>query len=115
MRLAEPSRSTGLQKACSAVAVWSSGGKDYDRVSHGIADALEQCVRRLYPQPSERVLDLATGSGWTSRIVVRRLRELLGQHFDLKFETGATVLHESSTELGIAVPRTYLVTIGTRR
>lgn len=258
-----------------AAAVWSSGGKDYDRVSHGIADALEHCVRRLDPQPSERVLDLATGTGWTSRIVARRgasvvgadiaeglldaareraaaeglaidyrvgdaeqlpfadgqfdavissfgvmfasrpevaaaelarvcrrggrvalatwlpdsnvfqmfmvmkaympppplpappspfawgsaqrLRELLGQDFDLKFEPGTTVLHESSgeaawktmsagygpakmlaasldetrraalhrdfaafhdgfgTDLGIAVPRAYLVTVGTRR
>jgi SAM-dependent methyltransferase len=258
-----------------AAAVWSSGGKDYDRVSHSIADALEHCVRRLDPQPNERVLDLATGTGWTSRIVARcgasvvgvdiaeglldsarerasveglaidyrvgdaerlpvadgqfdavissfgvmfasrpevaaaelarvcrkggrvalttwlpdsnvfqmfmvmkeymppppvpappspfawgsaqRLRELLGQDFDLKFEPGTTVMRESSgeaawnmlsvgygptkmlaagldemrraalhrdfvafhdgfcTDLGIAVPRTYLVTVGTRR
>jgi hypothetical protein len=87
----------------------------------------------------------------------QRLRELLGQDFDLKFEPGTTVLRESSgeaawktmsagygpakmlaagldetrraalhrdfaafhdrfgTDLGIAVPRTYLVTVGTRR
>lgn len=52
-------------------AVWSAGGAAYDQISHGIADALEHCVRRLAPQPGERVLDLATGTGWTSRLVAR--------------------------------------------
>jgi cyclopropane fatty-acyl-phospholipid synthase-like methyltransferase len=53
-------------------AVWSAGGAGYDEISHGISDALEHCVRRLAPQPGERVLDLATGTGWTSRLVARR-------------------------------------------
>ncbi len=52
-------------------AVWSAGGADYDQISHGISDALEHCVRRLAPRPGERVLDLATGTGWTSRLVAR--------------------------------------------
>jgi SAM-dependent methyltransferase len=52
-------------------AVWSSGGKHYDEISRGIADSIEHCVFRLNPQPGERVLDLATGTGWTSRIVAR--------------------------------------------
>lgn len=53
-------------------AVWSSGGSSYDRISRGIADSLEHCVMRLDPQPGERILDLATGTGWTSRLVARR-------------------------------------------
>lgn len=53
-------------------AVWSSGGKDYDRISRGIADSIEHCVFRLNPQPGERILDLSTGTGWTSRVVARR-------------------------------------------
>ena len=53
-------------------AVWSSGGKEYDRISRGIADAIEHCVLRLNPRPGERILDLSTGTGWTSRIVARR-------------------------------------------
>lgn len=53
-------------------AVWSSGGKDYDRISSGIADSIEHCVLRLNPQPGERILDLSTGTGWTSRVVARR-------------------------------------------
>lgn len=55
-----------------AATVWSSGGNAYDKISHGIADAIEHCVRRLNPQPGERILDLATGTGWTSRAVARQ-------------------------------------------
>lgn len=53
-------------------AVWSAGGRYYDRISRGIADSIEHCVFRLNPQPGERILDLCTGTGWTSRIVARR-------------------------------------------
>ena len=54
-----------------SAAVWSAGGRHYDRISRGIADALEHCVLRLNPQPGERILDLCTGTGWTSRLVAR--------------------------------------------
>lgn len=53
-------------------AVWNAGGKDYDWISRGIADSIEHCVLRLDPQPAERILDLSTGTGWTSRVVARR-------------------------------------------
>jgi hypothetical protein len=56
--------------------VWSSGGARYDQISRGIADSIEHCVLRLNPQPGERVLDLATGTGWTSRLVAGRGPEL---------------------------------------
>jgi SAM-dependent methyltransferase len=59
-------------------AVWSSGGKDYDEISRGIADSIEHCVLRLNPQPGERILDLSTGTGWTSRVVVRRGAIVIG-------------------------------------
>jgi SAM-dependent methyltransferase len=59
-------------------AVWSSGGKDYDEVSRGIADSIEHCVMRLNPQSGERILDLATGTGWTSRVVARRGAKVTG-------------------------------------
>jgi SAM-dependent methyltransferase len=52
--------------------VWSSGGAAYDQISRGIADSIEHCVLRLDPKPGERILDLATGTGWTSRAVARR-------------------------------------------
>ena len=59
-------------------AVWSSGGKDYDEISRGIADSIEHCVLRLAPQPGERILDLSTGTGWTSRVVARLGASVIG-------------------------------------
>jgi len=58
--------------------VWSAGGADYDRISRGIADSLEHCVLRLDPRPGERILDVATGTGWTSRLVARRAASVTG-------------------------------------
>lgn len=58
--------------------VWSSGGARYDQISRGIADSIEHCVLRLNPQPGERVLDLATGTGWTSRLVAARRAKVIG-------------------------------------
>jgi SAM-dependent methyltransferase len=52
-----------------AAAMWSSGGRAYDEVSRFIAEGIEHCVIRLAPKPGERVLDVATGTGWTSRRV----------------------------------------------
>lgn len=59
-------------------AIWSSGGRNYDQISRGIADSIEHCVLRLAPQPGERILDLATGTGWTSRLVARRGASVVG-------------------------------------
>lgn len=61
-----------------AAAVWSRGGAAYDQISRGIADAIDHCVLRLDPQPGERVLDLSTGTGWTSRVVARRGSAVIG-------------------------------------
>src|SRR6188768_3053719 len=58
--------------------VWSAGGRDYDQISRGIADAIEHSVVRLHPQPGERILDLATGTGWTSRAIARRGATVMG-------------------------------------
>jgi SAM-dependent methyltransferase len=61
-----------------AAAVWSSGGRDYNEISRGIADSIEHCVMRLAPTPGERILDLSTGTGWTSRVVARRGADVIG-------------------------------------
>ena len=52
--------------------VWSAGGNNYNAISRGIADSIEHAVLRLNPLRGERILDLATGTGWTSRVVARR-------------------------------------------
>lgn len=55
-----------------ARSVWNAPGGRYDEVSRSIADAIEHAVERLHPAPGERVLDLATGTGWGSRIIAHR-------------------------------------------
>ena len=59
-------------------ATWSSGGSAYNEVSRQVSSALEHCIERLNPKPDERVLDLATGTGWTSRIAARRGATVIG-------------------------------------
>lgn len=59
-------------------AVWNSGGARYEDISRGIADSIEHCVLRLDPKPGEKILDLATGTGWTSRVVARRGAAVIG-------------------------------------
>jgi SAM-dependent methyltransferase len=51
---------------------WSAGGHGYDRISRQIADAIEHGVDRLAPLPGEKVLDLATGTGWAARRIAQR-------------------------------------------
>ena len=77
-------------------AVWSVGGRDYDQISRGIADAIEHCVVRLNPQPGERILDLATGIAADLLVAARARAEAdalaiqyrLGDAESLPFETG---------------------------
>ncbi|HET7717230.1 MAG TPA: class I SAM-dependent methyltransferase [Bauldia sp.] len=52
--------------------VWGSGGAAYEEISRQIASALAHCVRRANPKAGERILDLATGTGWTSRLLAER-------------------------------------------
>jgi SAM-dependent methyltransferase len=59
-------------------AVWSSGGASYDDISRQIASALEHCVVRVDPRPGERMLDHATGTGWTSRLLAARGAQVVG-------------------------------------
>ena len=41
-----------------AAATWGSGGRDYDRISDFVSDALTHLVNRIIPQPGERFLDV---------------------------------------------------------
>jgi SAM-dependent methyltransferase len=55
-----------------AQSVWNAPAGRYDAISRSIADAIEHAVTRLRPSAGERVLDLATGTGWASRVVAER-------------------------------------------
>jgi SAM-dependent methyltransferase len=70
-------------------AVWSSGGEAYDVISRQIGTALEHCVARLDPRPGEKILDLATGTGWTSRLVARRGADVSGADIASELLTAA--------------------------
>jgi ubiquinone/menaquinone biosynthesis C-methylase UbiE len=55
-----------------AQTVWNSPAGRYDQISRSIADAIEHAVERLQPRSGERILDLATGTGWGSRVLAQR-------------------------------------------
>lgn len=57
---------------------WNSGGRNYEAVSQSFADAIEHCVTRLAPKPNERVLDVATGTGWAARRMAARGAKVSG-------------------------------------
>lgn len=61
-----------------AAATWGAGGRNYDRISHSISDSIEHCVARLAPKSGERVLDVATGTGWTARRMAARGARVIG-------------------------------------
>jgi SAM-dependent methyltransferase len=61
-----------------AAATWGAGGRDYDKISEHVSDAIEHLVRRILPQPGERFLDIATGTGWTARRLAARGATVVG-------------------------------------
>lgn len=62
-------------------ATWSSAGSAYDEVSRGILDAIEHSTNRLAPLPGARILDVATGTGWTARRLAERGMNVTGVDF----------------------------------
>ena len=52
--------------------VWNAPAGRYDDISRSIADAIEHAVERVGAKPGDRILDLATGTGWASRILAQR-------------------------------------------
>lgn len=61
-----------------AARIWGLGGRDYDHISFGVSDALAHAIQRLSPKPGQRILDVATGTGWTARNVAALGAEVTG-------------------------------------
>jgi SAM-dependent methyltransferase len=86
------STQTVLPTNLRAAQTWGAGGTHYDRVSAGIADAIEHAVGALDPQPGERIVDIATGTGWAARSIAKRGAHVTG------IDLGAEVI-EAAKEL----------------
>lgn len=54
-----------------AAAMWDAGGAAYDEVSYAISDAIAHAAKRLDARAGEKVLDVATGTGWAARNAAR--------------------------------------------
>ncbi len=67
-----PTETAVLPSNLQAARTWGAGGEKYDQISRGIADAIEHAVDVLDPQPGERILDVATGTGWAARRIAQR-------------------------------------------
>jgi SAM-dependent methyltransferase len=64
-----------------AARMWGLGGRYYDEVSFAISDVLAHAAQRLAPKPGDKVLDVATGTGWTARNCARFGAEVVGVDF----------------------------------
>ena len=85
--------------------IWGRGGKDYDEVSFAISDALAHAAQRLNARAGERILDVATGTGWTAMASSPlawgdpvHVEQLLGRAFELKFEKGISNAYHGSAD-----------------
>lgn len=88
----EESPAAVLPTNLQAARTWGAGGEKYDEVSRGIADAIEHAVDALDPQPGERVLDVATGTGWAARRVAARGAVVTGVDLGAEVIEAAKVL-----------------------
>jgi SAM-dependent methyltransferase len=79
-----------------AATTWGAGGRDYDKISEHTSDAIEHLVRRILPQPGERFLDIATGTGWTARRLATHGADVIG------VDLGASVI-EAAKILGPSI------------
>lgn len=72
---------TVLPTNVQAARTWGAGGEGYDQVSRGIADAIDHAVDALAPTSGERILDVATGTGWAARSIAKRGAIVTGVDF----------------------------------
>lgn len=77
-----------------AARMWGLVGADYDDVSFAIADALGHAAQRLNARPGDKVLDVATGTGWSARNVARYGAAVTG--VDISDELLAAAKHLSA-------------------
>lgn len=79
--------------------MWGLGGRHYDDVSFAISDALAHAAKRLAPQAGERILDVATGTGWSARNAARSGAAVTGIDISEELLAAATELTPSDLSL----------------
>lgn len=87
---------TVLPTNTQAARTWGAGGEGYDQVSQGIADAIEHGVDALAPRPGERILDVATGTGWAARRIAQRGAVVTGVDFGTSVIAAAKALSDGT-------------------
>ncbi len=93
-----------INQADSQVArIWGSGGRAYDNVSFAISDALAHAAQRLSPPAGSKVLDIATGTGWSARNAARQGAHVTGIDISLELLQAAQDL-----STGFSPPIKYL-------
>jgi SAM-dependent methyltransferase len=60
---------------------WGKAGSSYEEFSEHLSEAVQHCVQLIDPRPSEKVLDVATGTGLAARLTARRESEVTGVDF----------------------------------
>ena len=77
-----------------AASSWGATGAAYERFSEHFSDALYHCVQRLEPRVGERILDVATGTGWTARLAAERGAVVTGIDYSEDLIAGAHAIAE---------------------
>ena len=87
-----------------AATTWGSGGEDYDRISESISDSIEHVLNRLDVRSGERVLDLATGTGWTARRLAQKGATVVGVDIgEGVIEAARRLARQSNLDIELAV------------
>lgn len=80
---------------------WGAAGGEYEEISRQIADSIQHAVDRLAPNPGERILDLATGTGWAARILARTGAKVTGVDIAGEKIEAARALADGSIEFHV--------------
>ena len=60
---------------------WETAAESYEAFSEHFADAIEHCVERAAGGRGDRVLDIATGTGWAARLLAGSGANIVGIDF----------------------------------